>query len=433
MPTVAEKIRERMIDTVGKRSYAFSETPLPVGLTYFGVYIHVPFCPSFCRFCSIYKESLSKQAKDAYLDTLDKEIAFRLPERKASWVYIGGGTPNLLSVDEIRGILAAIRRRAEFAEAGMEILPALADEKYVSSLREAGVARINVEVERLGDGSPIPGAALLSSGGESARDVKLPVSSSHLARLLKTAAESGLTANVDLVLGMPEHNQEKFLEDFRAVLEMGPAQLSAYPWIRKAADSPLPSIPPDAQFGLIEMAADLASTAGYERRSLWTFAQGEGSYDTYRDELAAEYLGFGPGAVSSFNGTETVNPDLASYILSISNGRQMAFVAKEGSEETEWKRFALMLYGVKSSPETKLKGGAGRARNGLGRRGYYKGKGLSSKGIMFAHDLTKSMQEAMPHPLADPRYIENFNEYQAYSQNAQDRFKSRSFALFMLP
>ena len=125
------------------------------------LYVHVPFCRSFCIYCDFYSElACSKKAEgnlEAYLDELCAEIRYRLSEviskEKGNSLYIGGGTPSVLPLSAFERILKAIGE-LNYEEFTVEVNPEDIIEKgkdYVRGLLELGVNRISMGVQSLDD------------------------------------------------------------------------------------------------------------------------------------------------------------------------------------------------------------------------------------------------------------------------------------------
>ena len=76
-----------------------------------GLYIHIPFCESICHYCDFVKRKpKDDQMIDAYLDTLEKEIAsYRSHFSSIETIYIGGGTPSMLSVSQLKRLFEMIK------------------------------------------------------------------------------------------------------------------------------------------------------------------------------------------------------------------------------------------------------------------------------------------------------------------------------------
>lgn len=129
-----------------------------------GVYIHIPFCTNKCHYCDFNSFVLKGQPVDDYLDALEREMALTsamLPPEVIDTVFVGGGTPTVLTPPQMTKFLAAVRRHfplAADAEFSMEANPGTTDPDKLRAMREGGVNRLsfgvqsfdNVLLERIG-------------------------------------------------------------------------------------------------------------------------------------------------------------------------------------------------------------------------------------------------------------------------------------------
>ena len=122
----------------------------------FGVYVHVPFCERKCPYCDFYSVE-GTDLKDRYLNALHKEIAraSRRPTAAAvDTIYIGGGTPSLLTPDEIERVLAGIGgcfTVAGDAERTIEVNPGTTTRESLRLLRQLGMNRLSIGVQSFDD------------------------------------------------------------------------------------------------------------------------------------------------------------------------------------------------------------------------------------------------------------------------------------------
>ncbi len=117
-----------------------------------GIYIHIPFCKKICFYCDFYKEFYTGSS-DEYVTTVMKEAEMRrdyLGEEEISTIYIGGGTPSVLSCRNLEKILNGIRRLFrvnEKCEITIEINPDDVNEDYVKGIKKAGFNRISLGIQ----------------------------------------------------------------------------------------------------------------------------------------------------------------------------------------------------------------------------------------------------------------------------------------------
>lgn len=403
---IVSKSRQMMRRSFEKTTYRFCEVPEADFRGNFGVYIHVPFCRTKCTFCPFYKELFSEDLKRRYLDAIVEEIGRTPMSGRAKWVYMGGGTPNTLSVQEVGRIVEGLRAKVRLGSVGMELLPSLLDEGYLRGLKRLGFTKVSMGVE--------------SFSGEVGRETgRRRIGAPRVEELVKQAMSLGLWVNVDMMAGLPKQDAATFAEDIRKIAAVGPSQVTIYPYMVIRGVAAAPSMPEDDQFALIEGAAGVLESRGYGRRGVWTFAVGQDVYDSSRDELVEDYAGFGPSGFSTYGGWKVVNPELEVYLRNIETGRRMGFVAPKSRATDDWRRFARMIYDLKGRPPDGLPLYIRLYVRLLRLAGYIRGGALTAKGRLFAHAITKTVVESLPFPIQNPACVENYGEYLSFKMNAE--------------
>ncbi len=126
------------------------------------IYIHVPFCRSFCTYCDFYSV-LEREKMDTYKESLLQEMTSRktflrscCSDSSPYTLYIGGGTPSQLPVSTLEEIVTALRsllpdRERGFEEFTVEVNPDDITEQYVAALRRMGVTRVSMGVQSFND------------------------------------------------------------------------------------------------------------------------------------------------------------------------------------------------------------------------------------------------------------------------------------------
>ena len=120
------------------------------------LYIHIPFCKSYCTYCSFFRTT-SLDLKDKYVDTLCREIDLRhdyLGKTSLDTIYFGGGTPSLLTADELSKIFSAIGKYftiTDEAEITIECNPDDVDARFVADLKCFPINRISVGIQSFDD------------------------------------------------------------------------------------------------------------------------------------------------------------------------------------------------------------------------------------------------------------------------------------------
>ena len=136
-----------------------SEVRTDVGVFYtpssendISIYIHIPFCERKCSYCAFVSFCLDKSEREKYINSLLEEIENFSTPKKVKTVYIGGGTPSLLTKDEIFAIFSKLREKfdiVENVEITIEVNPNSVDEEKLRAYKEVGVNRISVGVQSL--------------------------------------------------------------------------------------------------------------------------------------------------------------------------------------------------------------------------------------------------------------------------------------------
>jgi len=122
-----------------------------------GLYLHIPFCSAICNYCNFNRGLFDPVLKDRYVGALVAEIlAARLPgtAEEADTIFFGGGTPSLLSADDVARIVSACRtafRVTPDAEVTLEANPETVTVDLLRAFRQAGVNRLSFGVQSLRD------------------------------------------------------------------------------------------------------------------------------------------------------------------------------------------------------------------------------------------------------------------------------------------
>lgn len=185
-----------------------------------GIYIHIPFCKSKCGYCGFYSLP-SLKLKERFLEALKEEIVARkdyLHGATVHTVYFGGGTPSLLSVAEIDGLLHLINTHypiADNAEISLEANPDTLSLAYLQGLRCIGINRLSIGIQSFFDND----LKYLSRRHDS----------SHARLCLEWAKSAGFNnISIDLIYGLPTSNAEQWNRNLDIFFDYGLTHLSAY-------------------------------------------------------------------------------------------------------------------------------------------------------------------------------------------------------------
>lgn len=268
------------------------------------IYIHIPFCKQACSYCNFHF-STSLQNKAALLQALEKELELRrdyLPDRQLSSVYFGGGTPSLLSVEELNSVIDKINTYFTIgpdAEITLEANPDDLTKDKVAQLQDTPVNRLSIGVQSFYDDE-----LMYMNRAHNA------VESMRALELVNAADFRSWT--MDLIYGTPLLTEERWRESLERVADLGAPHLSAYQLtiepktvlahqIRQG-QSPAPD---DAATAIqFEMLMDWADAAGYEHYEISNLAiPGHRAMHNSNYWKGQPYLGIGPSA-HSFDGRQ---------------------------------------------------------------------------------------------------------------------------------
>lgn len=402
-----------MITAISKRfiarsftraKFEFSEKPRCRVRAPFGIYIHVPFCRTICSFCPFYKERFDPKAKGRYLEALCHEIAQSPMSGHAAWLYMGGGTPNTLPTSDIERIIAAVRSRVTVDDMGIELLPTLLKEAYLERLRRIGFNKVSMGVESFCPCVLDPSRRKRIAPGLTRR-------------LIEHAQSLGLFVNIDMMVGLQAQTCRSFIEDVGALAHCLPDQITVYPYMIVRDVQPEPSMNERVQFKLIENVAKLLRDHGYVRKTVWSFTRTEGLYDSSRDELIEDYVGFGPAAFSAFGSWTMVNPELDVYVSNPRGRIRMGFVAAKSKTGDAWRKFARAIYDLENLRITGTPLPVRYAGYLLEFTGYHPQRCSSLKGRMYAHAVTKAVVGSQPFPPRNPQCVANYEDYVAFKED----------------
>jgi putative oxygen-independent coproporphyrinogen III oxidase len=280
----------------------------------FGVYVHVPFCASRCGYCDFNTYTASELGGGAsraeYADTVLAELALArnaVRPSRVDTVFVGGGTPTLLSADDLARILDGVDRAwglADGAEVTTEANPESVTPEYLRALRRAGFTRIS-----LGMQSAAPAVLRILDRRHTA---------GRAPQAAVEAREAGFEhVNLDLIYGTPGETAEDFAASLRTVVDAGVDHVSAYALIvedgtRMAARMRRGELPYPSEDVAADryLAADAAlSEAGFSwyEVSNWATSAGARCRHNMLYWTGGDWWGLGPGAHSHVGGVRWWN------------------------------------------------------------------------------------------------------------------------------
>lgn len=282
-------------------------------------YVHVPFCAHRCSYCDFAIAVHQDQRIDDYIDALGMELSFLGTPQSVETLFLGGGTPTHLSVDQLERLLTVVLhwlRPVEGYEFTIEANPGTLDQDKIAVLAEHGVNRVS-----LGAQSFHPD--LLRELGRDHVPANVPRA---VARLKKRIAQVSL----DLIFGVPGQDLRQWGADLSHCLELEPDHISTYGltfekgtvlWKRRERGLIQP-VSEEAELEMYALAIDTLEAAGFEHYEISNFARpGKRSRHNQVYWANQTYLGFGMGAARFVNGRRELNTrNLQEYIRKARSG-----------------------------------------------------------------------------------------------------------------
>jgi oxygen-independent coproporphyrinogen-3 oxidase len=264
------------------------------------LYIHVPFCAGKCAYCAFYSLGNSTNAqRRLYLQGLDDECRRQAAQcQPLQSVFIGGGTPSILSVADLQELLSIIRRHFELSddyEWSVEANPESLSPDKIALLAQFGVNRLSLGIQSF---KP----QLRARIGRRGDLTQLPL-------LVKTAQEAGINnINFDLIFAIPGQTLADWREDLRQALSWRPKHLSAYALSIEEGTALAQTMSEDQYdedfVAYWDACDELLRSQGLQRYEIANFARpGYECRHNLRIWQGARYLGCGPAA-TSFNGQD---------------------------------------------------------------------------------------------------------------------------------
>jgi oxygen-independent coproporphyrinogen-3 oxidase len=295
-------------------------------------YIHVPFCRHRCGYCNFTLVAGRDDLAHAYLDVLSRELSALSLAREVDTLFIGGGTPTHLAVEELRRLMEIGRGWFPLASGGewsVEANPIDLDAERSKVLKEAGITRVSL-------------------GAQSFHDWKLKaLERDHDAATIRAAMDFARgfarSVSLDLIFGVPGESLADWRRDLEAAIELSPDHISTYGltfekgtafWSR-LSHGELARVEEEIERQMYEMAIDILTAAGFEHYEVSNFAlPGHRCRHNENYWLGGQYFAAGPGAARFVSGRrETNHRSTTTYIRRVLAGESPVAEVEQLSPE----------------------------------------------------------------------------------------------------
>ena len=288
-----------------------------------GIYIHIPFCKQACYYCDFHF-STNQERRGEMVQAIAGELSLQknyLEGEPVQTIYFGGGTPSLLTKEELDVILGGIHTNFQVTDVPEITLEANPDDLSVTkfrALRESGINRLSIGIQSFDDTV----LQYLNRAHDGA--------SSY--RCFEEARNNGFNnISIDLIYSIPGQDDATWLKNIEKALTLHPEHISSYSLTieektafgRWAAQGKLKVVDDEISATQLELLVDSLEQAGYEQYEVSNFAR-PGFLSRHNSSYWKEqkYLGVGPSA-HSFNGISrqyNIRHNHA-YLQSLANGK----------------------------------------------------------------------------------------------------------------
>ncbi len=284
-----------------------------------GIYLHIPFCKQACYYCDFHF-STSLKRKDEMVQALVKELILRkneLQNKTIETIYFGGGTPSLLSIDELRLLIDTIYKNYEVIDnpeitleanpddlmsiqnttfSAVKILPKLRGSNTFEAYKKIGINRLSIGIQSFFD--------------DDLKSMNRAHNSKEAKESLSVATRHFDNITIDLIYGIPTMTNERWIENLQIAFDFGVNHISSYAltvepktalasFIKKGNYPPIDEELALAHFNIL---VEVTEKQGFVHYEISNF--GKPDYFSKHNTsywLGKPYLGIGPSA-HSFNG-----------------------------------------------------------------------------------------------------------------------------------
>jgi len=261
------------------------------------LYIHFPWCERKCPYCDFnshqIKDGKSGFDEVRYLKALIADLETELPRiwgRQVHSIFIGGGTPSLLSGSGMQELLSAVRARINLepdAEITMEANPGSVETEKFATFAKAGINRVSLGIQSFQD-EQLKALGRIHNGKEARAAIAI-------------ALEHFKSVNIDLMYGLPKQTLEQARDDIETALSFNTPHLSLYN-LTLEPNTYFASFPPqlpneETIDAIFEQNLALLSKAGYQRYEVSAYAKkGQECKHNLNYWRFGDYIGIGAGA-----------------------------------------------------------------------------------------------------------------------------------------
>ena len=283
-----------------------------------GLYVHVPFCRTKCRYCGFYSRPIGEYDAGVVVSAMIAEMERYELGDGIKTIYIGGGSPSALEREHLLRLVARAKQRCPAAdEFTVEVNPGQVDMELLRELRKAGVNRLSI-------------------GAQSFTQQELDfLGRSHTVECTRRVVRQGRSAgfdniSLDLIFAVPGSDLDSWKQNLRSAIELQVEHISAYglsyedgtPLSRDLAAGLIEAVDEDTDRAMFELTIDDLARAGIDQYEISNFAKhGFECRHNLNYWANGSYAGIGPDATSYLNGTRSTNfANIDKYVRAMTSG-----------------------------------------------------------------------------------------------------------------
>lgn len=305
------------------------------------LYVHIPFCKQRCFYCDFPTFAGKEQYREAYVNALIKEIQEKCSDYVIKTIFIGGGTPSHLEVEELEKLLRVINRLKlkDNIEYSMECNPGTLSKEKLLVMKENGVNRISFGLQSCND-------KLLKEIG------RIHTFSEFLENYNLARKIGFKNINVDLMYGLPNLTIELWKDTLDQICKLKPEHISAYSLIieegtafYKLYEKDKLNLPEEDKERIMDkLTKKILKENGYHQYEISNYSLNGMECEHNKVYWSLEdYIGVGCASSSYINGVRKVNEGtINEYIKKINSGKDVIVEEHINSIEDEMEEFIFM-------------------------------------------------------------------------------------------
>lgn len=310
----------------------------------FGIYVHIPFCKSKCKYCDFISFACNNKKIEEYFEVLIKEIESKkdCTNKEITTIYIGGGTPSVPNSKYIVKVINTIKNTfkiSEECEITIEVNPGTITKEKLLDYKNAGINRISIGLQSASD-----------------RILKLLGRIHNYEQFINTynlAKEVGYNnINIDLMLGIPTQTESELIDSLENVIKLNPNHVSIYSLIveentemQRLIDNKELELPyEDTERKMYWKTKQILEKNGFKQYEISNFAkkgyESKHNLDCWNQE---EYAGMGIAAHSYINRKRFSNLDnIDEYIKNKNDLNENIVVNEIQNKENQAKEYMMI-------------------------------------------------------------------------------------------